>query len=52
MNLFFLFSSVSELYVDVPDSGVAERVPVSIDVSVLEIGCQCKQHNMKVSICF
>lgn len=36
------FPRVSELYVDIPESGTAERIPVHLDVSVLEIACQCK----------
>ncbi len=35
-----LFFSISELFVDVPESGVPERIPVHLDISVLEIGCQ------------
>ncbi|CAF0752848.1 unnamed protein product [Adineta ricciae] len=31
---------VSELYVDIPESGVAERVPVNLDISIIDIGCQ------------
>jgi hypothetical protein len=31
---------VSELYVDIPENGTGERISVSLDVSVLEIGCQ------------
>ncbi|UJR33471.1 hypothetical protein I4U23_020916 [Adineta vaga] len=31
---------VNELYVDVPESGVAERIPVNLDITILEIGCQ------------
>lgn len=31
---------ISELYVDIPESGIAERIPVNIDISVLEINCQ------------
>jgi hypothetical protein len=45
--LLFFFYSVSELYVDIPENGTGERISVSLDVSVLEIGCQCKYKNEK-----
>ncbi|CAF0952167.1 unnamed protein product [Adineta ricciae] len=31
---------VSELFVDIPESGNADRIPVHIDISVLNIGCE------------
>ncbi|CAF0912268.1 unnamed protein product [Adineta steineri] len=31
---------ISELFVDIPEGGVAEKIPVHIDISVSEIGCQ------------
>lgn len=40
---FYLFS-VSELFVDIPESGQADRIPVHIDISVLNIACQCKMN--------
>jgi hypothetical protein len=43
MSISLFVFSVSELYVDIPESGVAERIPVHLDVSVLEIPCQCKR---------
>ncbi|CAF4198424.1 unnamed protein product [Adineta steineri] len=30
----------SELFVDIPESGHADRIPVHIDITVLNIGCQ------------
>jgi hypothetical protein len=35
--------SVNELFVDAPEIGTAERIPVHIDISVLEIACQCNE---------
>jgi hypothetical protein len=34
---------MSELYVDIPEGGIAERIPVNLDISVLGISCQCKK---------
>jgi len=31
---------VSELYVDIQETGIVDRIPVNLDISVLEIGCQ------------
>lgn len=35
-------TSVSELFVDTPESGQADRIQVHIDISVFNIACQCK----------
>ena len=35
--------SVNELFVDIPEGGNAERIPVHIDISVMNIACQCKR---------
>ena len=37
------FISASELFVDTPESGTADRIPVHIDISVSGIACQCKR---------
>jgi len=31
---------VSELFVDIQETGTVDRIPVNLDISVLEIGCQ------------
>ena len=42
MFMFIIFST-SELFVDTPETGTADRIPVHIDVSVLQIPCECKE---------
>lgn len=42
-NSIYFFSSANELFVDIPEAGNAGRIPVQIDISVLNIACQCKE---------
>ncbi len=40
------FSSANELFVDIPETGNPDRIPVQIDISVLNIACQCNERRV------
>lgn len=40
-TMLFVVCSGSELFVDTPEVGTADRISVHLDVTVTDIACQC-----------